>query len=102
MHKKIFIPVLATTLIAGFIIINSCKKDVGPAEAAKDFSFFQGFDSTEVIKREGWTAKNNSRPLGVTTWGTGEYHWFNDPKKGVSSVGFYPGNTTTHTGADYM
>lgn len=102
MHKKIFIPVLATTLIAGFIIINSCKKDVGPAAAPKDFSFFQGFDSTDVIKREGWTAKNNSRPIGATTWGTGEYHWQYDPKKGLSQVGAYPGNTTTHSGEDYI
>ena len=102
MHKKIFIPILATSLIAGFIIINSCKKDVAPAAAAKDYSFFEGFDSTIAIQRAGWTAKNNSRPIGATTWGTGEYHWLNDPKKGLSTVGAYPGNSTTHSGEDYI
>ena len=102
MQKKLFIPFLVLTLVACFVIINSCKKDVGPGELPKDYSFYQGFDSTEAIKQQGWTAKNNSRPLGTTTWGTGEYHWLNDPKKGISPVGTYPGNSTTHSGEDYV
>ena len=102
MQKKIFIPFLSVTLLACFIIINSCKKDLAPADAPKDYSFYQGFDSTEAIQQQGWTAKNNSRPLGTTTWGTGEYHWLNDPKKGISPVGTYPGNSTTHSGEDYV
>ena len=102
MQKKLFIPFLALSLATSFIIMNSCKKDVAPAEKAKDYSFYQGFDSTEAIQQQGWTAKNNSRPFGTTTWGTGEYHWLNDPKKGISAVGTYPGNSTTHSGEDYI
>ena len=102
MQKKLFIPFLTLCLVASFIIINSCKKDAAPAGPDKDYSFYQGFDSTEAIKQQGWTAKNNSRPIGTTTWGTGEYHWLNDPKKGISAVGTYPGNSTTHSGEDYI
>lgn len=102
MQKKIFLPFLVLSLVASFVIMDSCKKDAAPAAASKDYSFYQGFDSTEAIANQGWTAKNNSRPLGTTTWGTGEYHWLNDPKKGISAVGTYPGNSTTHSGEDYI
>ncbi len=102
MQKKIFLPFLTLSLVASFIIMNSCKKDAAPAAGAKDYSFYQGFDSTEAIQQQGWTSKNNSRPLGTTTWGTGEYHWLYDPKKGISAVGTYPGNSTTHSGEDYI
>ena len=103
MQKKIFLPFLSISLVASFIIMNSCKKDAAPGTSLdKDYSFYQGFDSTEAIQQQGWTAKNNSRPLGSTTWGTGLYHWNNDPKKGISPIGTYPGNSTTHSGEDYI
>ena len=102
MQKKIFIPFLTLSLLASFVIMNSCKKDSAPSAAAKNYSFYQGFDSTEAIQQQGWTSKNLSHPIGTTTWGTGEYHWLNDPKKGISPVGTYPGNSTTHSGEDYI
>ncbi len=101
MNKKIFIPFLSIALIAGFIIISSCQKDAKPVAAKIDYSFVQEFDSMEAMLQQGWTAKNNSRPLGTTTWAPGEYHWINDPKKGPTSYGSYPGYNTSHSGRDY-
>jgi hypothetical protein len=97
MNKKIFIPFLGTALIAGFIIIASCTKEDAPAAAPKDYSFVQEFDSMEAMLNQGWVARNNSRPLGTSTWVTGQYGW--DAKKGVSG---YPGANTSHSGTDYV
>ncbi len=97
MNKKIFIPLVSTALIAGFIIIASCKKEEAAAAPVKDYSFEQEFDSMEAMINQGWTAKNNSRPFGTSTWTTGAYGW--DAKKGNPTG--YPGANTSHSGTDY-
>jgi hypothetical protein len=101
MNKKIFLPFLGIAIAAGIIIISSCQKDAVPVAPKVDYSFTQDFDSMSAMLAQGWTAKNNSRPLGTTTWASGEYHWLNDPKKGISPVGSYPGYNTSHSGRDY-
>lgn len=98
MNKKLFIPFISTALIAGFIIIASCKKEDAPAAAPKDYSFVQEFDSMEAMLQQGWVASNNSRPLGTSTWSTGAYGW--DAKKGTATG--YPGANTSHSGTDYV
>ncbi len=98
MNKKIFIPFLGTALIAGFIIIASCTKEDAPVAAPKDYSFVQGFDSMEAMLNQGWVARNNSRPLGTSTWVTGQYGW--DTKKATTTG--YPGANTSHSGTDYV
>lgn len=102
MNKKIFLPFLGLAIVAGMIIISSCQKDAKPVEPKVDYSFTQDFDSMTAMVAQGWTAKNNSRPLGNTTWAQGEYHWLNDPKKGISPVGSYPGYNTSHSGRDFV
>ncbi len=96
MNKKIFIPFLSASLITGFIIIASCKKEDTPAAAPKDYSFVQEFDSMEAMLKQGWVVRNNSRPLGTTVWSTGAFAY--DAKKGPSG---YPGANTSHSGTDY-
>ncbi len=96
MNKKILIPFLSASLITGFIIIASCKKEDTPAAAPKDYSFVQEFDSMEAMLKQGWVVKNNSRPLGTTVWTTGSFAY--DAKKGPSG---YPGASTSHSGVDY-
>jgi hypothetical protein len=102
MNKKLFLPFLSLFLLAGFVVINSCQKDALPTPEQKDYSFTQAFDSTQAMMQQGWVATNNSRPLGISTWSLGEYHWFNDPKKGIQPVGSYPGAATSHSGRDYV
>ena len=102
MNKKIFLPFISLAIVAGIIIVSSCQKDAKAVEPKKDYSFVQDFDSVEGVLNQGWVSKNNSRPLGTTTWNSGEYHWLNDPKKGISPVGSYPGYNTSHSGRDYF
>lgn len=98
MNKKIFLPFLGMAFIAGFIIVTSCQKDAKPVAPKIDYSFVQEFDSMEAMLNQGWAAKNNSRPLGTSTWATGQYAW--DASSGTFSG--YPGANTSHSGVDYV
>ena len=98
MNKKIFIPFLGVALLAAFIIISSCQKDAKPVEPKVDYSFVQEFDSMEGMLHQGWVAKNNSRPLGTSTWATGQYSW----SASCGTVSGYPGASTSHSGIDYV
>lgn len=102
MNKKIFLPFLGLLLVSGYLVISSCQKDAKPTAAKPDYSFIQEFDSMPDMLRQGWVAVNNSRPLGTTTWSTGDYHWNNDPKKGISAVGAYPAYSSSHSGRDFV
>lgn len=98
MNKKIFIPFLGVALLAAFIIISSCQKDAKPVAPKVDYSFVQEFDSMEAMIQQGWVAKNNSRPLGTSTWATGQYSW----SASCGTISGYPGASTSHSGIDYV
>lgn len=90
MMKKIYIPSIAVFLIMCLCVFNSCRRDVGPAlPVTDDISFTQSFDSVKGALNQGWVIKNNSRPLGTTTWFQGVFAGF-------------PGGFNSYTGADYI
>lgn len=85
--KKFFISFAGIALI---VILNSCRRDVAPLQPVTDtISFKQSFDSIQSALNQGWVIKNNSRPLGTTTWFQGVFAAF-------------PGGFNSYTGADYI
>lgn len=88
--KKIYIQFLGITLITCLFVFNSCRRDVQPAAPVTDLiSFTQPFDSIQAAINQGWVIKNNSRPLGTTSWFQGVFAGF-------------PGAFNSYTGADYI
>ncbi len=88
--KKIYIPFLGVALISFLFVLNSCKRNVQPQQQITDqISFSQSFDSIQAAINQGWVLKNNSRPLGTTSWFQGVYAAF-------------PGGFNSYTGADYI
>lgn len=88
--KKIHIPFIAALLITCFCFLNACRRDVAPVLPATDLiSYKQSFDSVQAALNQGWVVKNNSRPLGTTSWFQGVFAGF-------------PGGFNSYTGADYI
>jgi len=72
MHiRKYFVLIITLTGLA--IVINACKKELGPAALPPNYSWTEQFDTLSNAIDRGWVVKNNSRPIGADSWIQGQY-----------------------------
>jgi len=69
--KKYF--VLSVTLTGMLLVINACKKELGPAAPPPDQSWMEQFDTLSNARDRGWVVINNSRPIGSDSWIQGQF-----------------------------
>ncbi|MBK7883269.1 MAG: choice-of-anchor J domain-containing protein [Chitinophagaceae bacterium] len=109
--KNKFIPFTALTsllLIAGTIIINSCKKEqikINEPEVTEPqpLSFTEDFNHVGGLTAKGWAFKNNSYPVGSNGWRQGRYEAVSTPnyKFPDGFIGF-PAYNATNSPNDFI
>lgn len=66
--------ILVSVSLAGLVLlINACKKELGPAAAPPNYSWVEQFDTLSNARDRGWVVINNSRPIGTDSWIQGQY-----------------------------
>lgn len=102
MKKTYIIPSVFIASIFSAVIITACSKDAAPAPDAPNYSWVEEFDTIANSFAKGWVAKNNSKPIGFSTWNQASVVGYDS--KGKAIIPSYPfaAQSAVYSGKDFI
>ena len=102
MKRKNIIPSFLIAALFSTVVITACTKDAAPAPAAPNFSYNEEFDTLANSFAKGWVAKNNSRPIGLSTWNQASIEGLDSKGKAFVPSYVFSAQSAVYSGKDFI